>query len=970
MIAGQYAYLGTLDEGLTIIDISDPHHPARVSFINAIFDGIYQLGYREIALSDQLILVAGQDTFGIISVADPTTPKALGYMPKQYGTVVGIAVAGKLAYLSDTSRGIVVADFSDPAHPIPVGVSDSSSGGYEVNLASHLAFLCTGSLEMDIFDITNPKSPTQVGVFETLGLPSGVAIDGSTAFLSDGGGGVQIIDVSNPSMPRLTGVVQTPGLANQAALSGSYAFVADGAGGLLVLAQAGASSLGTPGAFAANPVARARDRRVSTREEHHRGNAAQPLRRMRRSALVSCSTKHCPATIRSSESVSSRISATASAAGTACVVTSTADGGTGTFRQCLIDSGSGGTISFDPTTFPPASPATIMPLTQLPSLTQANLTIDASNAGVIIDGSLAPPGALGLVLDSPGSVVMGLQILHFQGSSAYQASGVYFSGKATHCTLGGNRRLGRGPTGQGNVISANGGYSIRVDGLYNLIEGNLMGTDPTGSVAWGNYVDLSLGGDGNIVGGSTPGTGNVISGTSEGGGEGVDIGGNGEILIGNFIGTDLSGTKAIPNNVGIGFGGDFNQIGGLLPGEGNLISGNSFLGISMINPQCTGNKVVGNLIGTDVTGAKALGNSEGIRIEHGVTNNVISRNVISGNGFAGITISDSNTSQNSVVGNLIGTDSHGSAALGNAVGVYVYGTGLNRIGGVDSDDRNVISGNGLGISIQLSAIDPISDNFVLGNYVGTDVTGSRSLGNGDGISINTGSPRTFVGDGSLPGRNVISANTGQGVSVTAAGSAANFILGNWIGTDATGGVEMGNGANGVSLSIGAGQNFVEDNRIVANTGNGIDVDDCSENLIRRNSIFGNQGAGIVLTSAGNESLAAPLIDSATASRVSGKACAGCTVEVFSDAGGQGRLYNGSTVADPQGEWSLMIASGFLTGRNVTATATDQTRNTSAFSLPKEIPGAPEPFCDALTGRAPCLAPIPAPTLAPVRGRFP
>lgn len=69
------------------------------------------------------------------------------------------------------------------------------------------------------------------------------------------------------------------------------------------------------------------------------------------------------------------------------IVTSTADSGSGTLRQALLDAQSGDTITFEPAIFPPATPATIYVNSELPSINQGSLTIDASNAGVILDGS-------------------------------------------------------------------------------------------------------------------------------------------------------------------------------------------------------------------------------------------------------------------------------------------------------------------------------------------------------------------------------------------------------------------------------------------------------------------------------------------------------------------------------------------------------------------------------------------------------
>jgi parallel beta-helix repeat protein len=128
--------------------------------------------------------------------------------------------------------------------------------------------------------------------------------------------------------------------------------------------------------------------------------------------------------------------------------------------------------------------------------------------------------------------------------------------------------------------------------------------------------------------------------------------------------------------------------------------------------------------------------------------------------------------RDTVVGNYIGTDITGSVALGNGFGVVISGSD-NTIGGATAGARNVISGNnGSGVEIWSS------QNLVAGNYIGTNAASTAALGNlGGGVTILDASANTISG-------NVVSGNsTGDGVSV--AGSAGNQIIGNLIGTTAS-----------------------------------------------------------------------------------------------------------------------------------------------------------------------------------------
>ena len=185
------------------------------------------------------------------------------------------------------------------------------------------------------------------------------------------------------------------------------------------------------------------------------------------------------------------------------VVTSAADLGPATLRQQLASAGNGDTIAFDPGAFPPASPISIYLISQLPDMAQGNLTIDARNAGVILDGSGATTGAVGLVVASDSNTISGLQILHFPGE------GILVTSIADSNTI------------EANVISANGGLAgVGILGSGNTVHGNFIGTDASGTVAMANDNHGIYIGDapGNYIG-----PGNTIA---HNGGAGIMVEGN------------------------------------------------------------------------------------------------------------------------------------------------------------------------------------------------------------------------------------------------------------------------------------------------------------------------------------------------------------------------------------------------------------------------------------------------------------
>ncbi len=284
-----------------------------------------------------------------------------------------------------------------------------------------------------------------------------------------------------------------------------------------------------------------------------------------------------------------------------------------------------------------------------------------------------------------------------------------------------------------------------------------------------------------------------------------------------------------------------------------------------------------------------------------------------------------------VAGNYIGTDPTGTLARPIGLnGIFIFHASNNTIGGTTADDRNLISGNdGAGVHIE----EPDSEgNRVIGNYIGTDRSGTVALGNRSGVVIRDGARNNTIGGDTAGERNVISGSVKHGVHLLDAGTDNNLVKGNYIGTDAAGTGALANAGFGVAIFNGPTNNVVGPGNVIAYSGldgvlvDGSDGTETVGNRITGNSIHSNSRQGINLMRGGNGEPAPPLITAVGSA--SGTACAGCTVEVFSDAEDEGRVFEGSTVADGGGNWSL---NGAVTGPNVTATASDAEGNTSEFS---------------------------------------
>jgi hypothetical protein len=400
-------------------------------------------------------------------------------------------------------------------------------------------------------------------------------------------------------------------------------------------------------------------------------------------------------------------------------------------------------------------------------------------------------------------------------------------------------------------------------------------------------------------------------------------------------------------------GGNNATPGGHCTGECNLISGNGWDGVAIGDNGTMSNTVSGNYIGTDASGVAALGNTRaGVSI-NGASQNIIGghaegeRNIISGNGRWGALLTGPGAMNNVICGNFVGINVSGSVALSNGEDGIRLDTGAqyNVIGGATEDERNLISGNGYkGVFM-----DGANHNVVIGNYVGTDSTGMARIENASsGVEIFNGSQYNRVGGTTSGERNVISGNATYGVVLNGEfnGAQENSVVGNYIGTNAAGTGPLGNASHGVGIWNGASNNIIggnvpdERNTIAFNSGHGVGVysPDSLHNTITRNSIHDNNWMGIGLDDGGNAELTAPAITyfDLVSGVARGTACAGCTVEVFSDSADEGEVYEGSTTADGAGRFTFDKSAPFA-GPHLTATATDADGNTSEFSAPAVPP---------------------------------
>ena len=519
-------------------------------------------------------------------------------------------------------------------------------------------------------------------------------------------------------------------------------------------------------------------------------------------------------------------------------VVNTNDTGPGSLRQAILNANAStgfDTIQFD---IPGDGPHTIRPQSNYPDILGPVLIDGYSQTGAVentgveeinavlqveLDGQdiVAAANGLTLGLGSDNSTIRGLAIHSF---------------------------------------NSGGASAIIVFSDDNRIEGNFIGTDITGTARLSNQengVSIRAGASGNFVGTNGDGINdvaerNLISGNPSGvrvNGAGAD----GNVIAGNLIGTDITGTVSLFNTTGITIfdGPDGTIVGTNGDGvsdaiERNIISGNTGgLVVGQAGANTTNTVIAGNYIGTTADGFSSLPNSlGGISLNQFATSTIVGtdgsggfhdarRNIISGNSATGVALSSGNG--NTVAGNYIGTNPLGTGAIPNQNGVILSGSASNNIVGTNGDgvgdefESNLISGNSNhGILFQATP----SSNEIAGNLIGTEVTGTGPLGNGfAGITLLGGSNNLIGtnGDGQSDAleANTIAFNTLDGIDVSA--GTGNRISENSIFANGDLGIDLGN--DGPTANDGGdadpGANNLQNTPIITNAafdGDDLDID--------------------------------------------------------------------------------------------------------------------------------------------------
>lgn len=598
---------------------------------------------------------------------------------------------------------------------------------------------------------------------------------------------------------------------------------------------------------------------------------------------------------------------------------------------------------------------------------------DTPEARVVLIGNGVDNGQSSAItiLGGVGNQVSGCYVGVYGNGAEFYANrnGILLGDSASANVIGG--------AALGNIISGNSGFGVVVSTSAhdNQITGNLIGPDITkksgpGNLEGGILIDDHA--NRNSIGdGSTEGM-NIVSGNS---GDGIEIRGTStraNSVIGNYIGVDVSGYYSLANlgnGITIADGATSNLIGdGTDPGR-NIISGNAGDGVHIAGAATTDNVVTGNYIGAGRLGGGLVGGDavsvNGVVIADGAYDNTVGGvdpvkgNLVSANRDAGILISGAGTRANHVIGNYIGVSVNGISSVPNGSGVVVLnGASANVIGGPGAGEGNLISGNradvfpfGGGVLIYGAGSN---GNVVQGNYIGTDVDGTRPLRNGSsGVMIGSGAKFNLIGGSDAGEGNIISGNgsgdfsptLARGVYIYGEGTESNVVSGNLIGLSSVDTLAVPNMGHGVGITDGArlntigGTSLSEGNIIAGNAGFGLYIagPTTERNTARYNNFIDNDSVAIVIRNGAQGGIQPPIPDVADDGYLFGAGVQpGARVDAYltwSEASGfyEGTKFLGSTLAMSTGGFIVLLNPRRSVGDSVSAIVTDTLGNSSAFA---------------------------------------
>ncbi len=243
VITAPYAYVGYsywdgTDDGMLVIDVSDPANPSEVAHINIFRSAI------NIFIAGNYAYVA-DGGLTIFDITDPTVPVEISTFDTP-GSAQDVYVAGKYAYIADNTSGLCIVDIGHPNLPQMVGSLDTPGVANSIQVAGNYAYIADYNAGLRVIDVYDLAAPVEDSYYQDSTLQSSRAIEvqGNYAYVADSGGdyfgdapkpGFRIFDISNVASPLEIASLNTPYTIYDLAVVDDYAYLAAGDGGLRII---------------------------------------------------------------------------------------------------------------------------------------------------------------------------------------------------------------------------------------------------------------------------------------------------------------------------------------------------------------------------------------------------------------------------------------------------------------------------------------------------------------------------------------------------------------------------------------------------------------------------------------------------------------------------------------------------------------------------------------------------------------
>src|SRR6266498_3678932 len=239
-VSGDYLFVPQRNEGLSVVDISQPRLPKVIVHDPNIGNqsGVVQ---RAAVVKETLFFTINREQVTMVDIHNPTRPRSLGMLPG-ISSVYDLASADGLLYILGGDPGtFIVLNVEDPLAPkeiarLPFALGSS---GARISITGKHAYISGVGVgtesDLTIFDLSDPTHPTQVGVLTGLYGVWDIAGQGDTIMVACAtyvDSDIWVVDARNPSQPELVGHIKTPGMSTRVVADDNFFYLSANQGGL------------------------------------------------------------------------------------------------------------------------------------------------------------------------------------------------------------------------------------------------------------------------------------------------------------------------------------------------------------------------------------------------------------------------------------------------------------------------------------------------------------------------------------------------------------------------------------------------------------------------------------------------------------------------------------------------------------------------------------------------------------------